>query len=129
MPELHSEETIEDRSARFARVVWGLLLTWTGAVVLLQWGWGVGLAGAGIILLGAQAVRARVGLKVDGFALALGALFVISGAGSLLRIAIDLFPLVCIAAGITILVSAWTSRARRVSRAPADLHAPPHPRP
>ncbi len=125
MADVHSEVATDDLSKSVARVVWGLLLIWTGAVVLLNWGWGVGFVGAGAILLGAQVVRRYLRLKMDGFGLVAGALFVICGAGSLVGVAIDLFPVVCILAGVALLVSNWTARTRH---APGDLRAPSHPR-
>ena len=128
MAEVHSEVATEDLSKSIARVVWGLLLIWTGAVVFLNWGWGVGFVGAGAILLGAQAVRRYLRLKVDGFGLVAGAFFVICGAGSLFKLAIDLFPVLCILAGIALLVSAWTARTRHASGGHADLQSPSHPR-
>ncbi len=127
MAEVHSEVVSEVESSRnVARAVWGLLLIWTGAAIFLRWGWGVGAVGAGGILLGAQAVRRYQRLEVDRFGLIAGALLVLSGAGSLFQVAIDLFPLVIIAAGIVLLVSTWTSRARHPSDGRPDLTA--HPR-
>ncbi len=129
MAEVHSEAASEVESSRnVARAVWGLLLIWTGAVVFLHWGWGVGFAGAGAILLGAQAVRRYRRLPVDGFGLIAGALFVVCGAGSLFQVAIDLLPLLIIAAGIGLLVSTWTSRPRHTPGGRPDLQAPSHPR-
>ncbi len=124
MADVQSVIATEDSSRRIARVAWGLLLIWTGAVVLLDWGWGVGFVGAGAILLGAQVVRRTLRLKMDGFGLVAGALFVICGAGSLAGVAIDLFPVVCILAGVALLVSSWTARTRH---AHGDLRAPAHP--
>ncbi len=128
MADMHSEVATEDLSKSIARVVWGLLLIWTGAVVFLNWGWGVGFVGAGAILLGAQAVRRYLRLKVDGFGLVAGAFFVICGAGSLLKVAIDLFPVFCILAGVALLVSTWTARRRHAHSGEPDLQASSHPR-
>jgi hypothetical protein len=128
MADVHPEVVTEDSSNRIARVVWGLLLIWTGAVVLLQWGWGVGFVGAGAILLGAQAVRTYLRLKVDGFGLTAGALFALCGAASLFKVAIDLFPVLCILAGLALLVSTWRASTRHATSRQVDLQAPPHPR-
>ncbi len=128
MADVQSDVATEDPSRRIARVVWGLLLIWTGAVAFLSWGWGVGFLGAGAILLGAQAVRRYLQLKMDGFGLVAGALFVICGAGSLSGVAIDLFPVICILAGVALLVSTWTARTRHAPGGQSDLQAPPHPR-
>jgi hypothetical protein len=129
MADVHSEVATEDSSKSIARVVWGLLLVWTGAVALLQWGWGVGFVGAGAVLLGAQAARRYLRLEVEGFGLTAGALFVLCGAASLFRVAIDLLPVLCIVAGLAVLVSTWMARTRRPASGQADLQAPSHPRP
>ena len=128
MADVHSDVATEDSSRRIARVVWGLLLIWTGAVVLLNWGWGVGFLGAGDILLGAQVARRHLRLRIDGFGLVAGALFVICGAGSLFGVAIDLFPVVCILAGVALLVSTWTARTRHAPSGQTHLQPSSHPR-
>jgi hypothetical protein len=128
MADVKPEIVTESSSSRIARVVWGLLLIWTGAVVLLQWGWGVGFTGAGAILLGAQAVRRYLRLEMDGLGLVAGALFVVCGVGSLFQVPIDLFPVLCILAGVALLVSTWSARARRASSGQVDVQAPSHPR-
>lgn len=125
MTEVRSELGSEaESSGNVVRAVWGLLLIWTGSVVFLHWGWGLGALGAGVILLGAQAVRRYRRLEVDRFGLIAGALLLICGAGSLLEVAIDLFPLLIVAAGLGLLVSAWASRTRH--GAGAGLEAHPH---
>ncbi len=129
MPDVPTDVSSECASRNVARVVWGLLLIWVGAALLLRWSWGVGLAGAGAILLAAQAYRRATRLEVDGFGLIVGLVLLICGAWNLLDVAIGLVPLLCIAAGIALLVSTWT--ARRVHGAgggSTDLHAPSHPR-
>jgi len=115
-------------SRSISRVVWGLLLIWVGAVVLLSWGWGVGALGAGAILLGAQAVRRYRRIEVEGFGLVAGALLAICGAASLFRVPIDLFPVLCILAGIALLVQAWTARTHHPSPERAEDQAPHSPR-
>ncbi len=128
MADVSSEVVVEDSSQRIARVAWGALLIWTGVVVFLRWGWGVGLVGAGAILLGAQAARHHQRLKLDGFALAAGALLVLCGAASLLDVAIAFFPVACVVAGLAVLLSSWLSRGRGAAAGHAPLQPPPHPR-
>ena len=41
---------------------WGLLLIWSGTALLLHFGWGVGLIGAGAIVLAMHGVRRYAGL-------------------------------------------------------------------
>ncbi len=99
MPAARTEST-EGASNTVARVAWGLLLIWIGAALLLRWSWGVGLLGAGAILLAAQAYRRTSGLAVDGFGLVAGMVLAVCGAANVLGVAIEVVPLVCIALGV-----------------------------
>lgn len=130
MPGPRSDVPLESASKDVARVVWGLLLIWVGAALLLHWTWGVGLLGAGAILLAAQAYRRVVGLKMDGFGLVAGLVLIVCGIGNLVGFAIELVPLLCIAAGVGVLVSTWTAhRAHLRGSGGPDLHVPSHPHP
>ncbi len=116
MEEAGREVASVELSRNVARAVWGLLLIWIGAGLLLHWSWGVGLLGAGVIRLAAQAVRRSRGVKVEGFGLVAGLLLVISGVWNMFNVALELVPLLCIGAGIALLVSIWTAKgARRAS--------------
>jgi hypothetical protein len=129
MPDPRSDVSPEDTSRTVARAAWGVLLIWMGAALLLRWGWGVSLVGAGAIVLAAQALRRYLRLKLDGFGLVAGALLVLCGAWTLLEVDLELVPLLCIGAGIALLVSTWS--ARRSPRAPGGrggAHAAAHPR-
>jgi hypothetical protein len=128
MADVNPNAAQEAVSRSIGRVVWGLLLIWVGAVVLLSWGWAIGALGAGAILLGAQAVRRSRRIEVEGFGLVAGVLLVISGAASLFHMPVDLFPVLCILAGIALLVQAWTTRAHHASTGRAEVQAPPSPR-
>ena len=119
----------EVASKQIAAAVWGLLLIWTGAALLLHWSWGLGLIGAGTILLAAQAFRRVRGLKPDGLGLVAGALLVVCGVWSALDLAVELVPVLCIGWGVALLVSAL--RAKGTPGAPggsAELPAASHPR-
>lgn len=105
-----------------------MLLIWVGAVLLLHWGWGVGLLGAGAVLLAAQGVRARLRVKVEGFGLVAGALLVACGAADLLQVTFDLVPALCIVGGIALLVSIWIRRDRRAPGEPTEPKAASTPR-
>ncbi len=112
-----------------ARAVWALLLIWTGLATLLHWSWGIGLVGAGAILLVAQAARALLGARIEGFGLVAGVLLVLCGAWNMLAIGLELFPLLCIGAGIALLASMLTARGARRGAEERELHAHSHPRP
>jgi hypothetical protein len=118
----------EDVSRNVARAVWGLLLIWTGAALLLHWSWGVGLLGAGTILLAAQGARRYLRVKIDGFGLVAGALLVVCGVWNMLNLALELVPLLCIGAGTALLVSIWTAKGTRRASEGRELHAHSHPR-
>lgn len=129
MPGARSDEPIETASKDVSRVVWGLLLIWIGTALSLHWTWGVGLLGAGAILLAAQAYRRGAGLKTDGFGLLAGFVLVVCGIGNLAGFAIELVPLLFIAAGIGALISTWTAhRAHLRASGGPDVHAPSRPR-
>ncbi len=128
MPDALSSVPSEELSKNVARVVWGLLLIWTGAAVLLHWSWGVGLVGAGAILLAAQAFRSYRRVNVDRFGLVAGLLLVVCGVWNLSELPVDLLPLLCIVAGIVLLFSTWRG-TRHAGEGRTDLPAPSQPRP
>lgn len=115
------------RSARetLEKVGWGLLLIWTGAALLLHFGWGVGLAGAGAIVLAMQAVRRYAGLHRDPFGIFVGVLLLACGVWLAFDVSVQLVPVLCIVAGVVLLASSW---ARRRQGEHAELHATSHPR-
>ena len=128
MEEALHELSSEEISRTVARAVWGLLLIWIGAALLLHWSWGVGMLGAGAILLGAQAVRRYRRVKVDGFGLVVGLLLVVCGIWNMFDVALALAPLLCIGFGVALLVSIWTAKGTRHAAEGHELHASSHPR-
>lgn len=129
MQDARSDVSSERASKNVARAVWGMLLIWVGAALLLQWSWGTGLVGAGAILVAAQGYRRVSGLKVDRFALVAGLLVVACGVWNLFDVAFELVPLLLIAAGIALLVSTWTSRGTHGAPGTGTSHeAPTHTR-
>jgi hypothetical protein len=123
MQEERHDVSSEDVSRNVARAVWGLLLIWTGAALLLHWSWGVGLVGAGAILLAAQGARRYLRVKLDGFGLVAGVLLVVCGVWNMFDVALELVPLLCIGAGIALLVSIWAARGTRRASEERKLHA------
>ena len=90
---------------------WGLFFIWIGVAVLSKVGWGEGLLGVGIITLGAQVARRYFGLKLEGFWVVVGFFFVLGGVWKLLNVQLGLLPILCIAAGLVLLVSTLVRRA------------------
>lgn len=130
MPDERADDALSEViSDTVARAEWGLLLIWIGAALLLHWSWGAGLAGAGALLLGAQAVRRYARVRLDRFGLVAGLLLVLCGAWSSFDVRVELLPLLCIGAGLALVVSIWTTKGMsHAPDGPADLHASPHPR-
>ncbi len=129
MQEAHHDVSGVELSKKVATAVWGLLLIWIGAALLLHWSWGVGLLGAGAILLGAQAFRRYRRVKVDGFGLVVGSVLAVCGIWNMFDVALALAPLLCIGLGVALLVSIWTAKGNRHAVEGRELHASSHPRP
>lgn len=117
--------TSEERAlgARIDAAAWGVFFVWVGLALLANLGWGVGLIGAGAIMLGAQAWRSVAGVRVDRFAAIVGVLFAVVGIGNLLGLRVEVVPLLFIAAGVGILASTW----RRAHGHHGGLNPPAHP--
>ena len=90
---------------------WSFFFIWIGIALLSNLGWGIGLVGVGIIILGKQATRKYMALRFETFGIVCGALFVLGGIWELLSVQISLVPVVCIAAGLALLVSGLFAKA------------------
>ena len=94
---------------------WGLFFIWMGIALFGHLGWGVGLLGVGIITLGVQAARKYFELKLEGFWVAVGFLFVVGGFCRLVNVQLGLLPILCIVVGVALLVSTLI-RGREINR-------------
>ena len=92
---------------RLETVSWGLFLIMLGGFALL---WsvpeGTWLIGAGVIMLGLNAVRILLGIRVSWFTVILGTVALLSGLGSVYGIRIPVGPLLIILIGLAIIVRA-----------------------
>jgi len=93
-------------SNKLAAVAWGLFFVWIGIAVLADVGIGAGMLGVGIITLGAQIARRQFNLGIEGFWVVVGLLFLVGGLWNLFEAQLPLLPIVLIAAGILLLISA-----------------------
>ena len=91
---------------------WGLFFIWIGIALLVNLGWGIGLLGVGILMLGGQLARKCMALRFEAFWALVGALFILGGVWELLSVRISLIPIVCIVAGVALLVSALLGKPR-----------------
>jgi len=92
-----------DRQLR--AIGWGLFFIWMGLALLMDVGWGAGLLGAGIIIVGEQLARQYFHLKRYSFWTAIGVLFLLGGLWELFGIRVGLGPILCILVGIAFLFS------------------------
>jgi hypothetical protein len=90
---------------------WSFFFIWIGIALLSNVGWGIGLLGVGIIILGKQATRKYMALGFETFGVACGALFLLGGIWELFSVRMSLVPIVCIAAGLALLVSALSGKS------------------
>ena len=115
MTDRNPDQTTVNRRAlnrKLEATGWGLFFIWMGIALFGNIGWGAGLLGVGIITLGAQAARKYFDLKLEGFWLAVGFLFVVGGFWKLVNVQLGLLPILCIVAGIALLASIFVGRAR-----------------
>lgn len=101
----------QDLNKRLETVSWGLFLIMLGGFALVKGvPEGTWLIGAGVIMLGLNAVRLLVGIRASWFTLILGAIALLSGLSSVLGIDIPVGPLLIILIGLAIIVRAFQPR-------------------
>jgi hypothetical protein len=96
-------------------VAWGLLFLWIGIALLANLSWGIGLLGVGVLILGMQTARKYMALPLEIFWVVVGVLFVMGGVWELLSVRVSLIPVVCIVAGIALLISVLSEKATTIS--------------
>lgn len=90
----------------------GLFFIWIGVALIAHLGWGIGLLGVGILMLGGQAARTLMGLRFVTFWAEVGVLFVLGGVWELVDVRVGLVPILCIVAGVFLIVSALAGQPR-----------------
>jgi hypothetical protein len=100
-----------DLNGRLETVAWGLFLIMLGGFALAKdVPEGTWLVGAGLIMLGINAIRLLVGIRASWFTLILGTIALLSGLGSVYGIDIPVGPLLIILIGLAIVVRALQPR-------------------
>jgi hypothetical protein len=56
-----------------------IFIIWTGTAMLVAMPWGWFLVGLGILILAAQLARSRMNIKIEGFRVAWGTVFLVGG--------------------------------------------------
>jgi hypothetical protein len=101
----------KDLNRRLEAVGWGLFLIMLGGFALVKGvPEGTWLIGAGLIMLGLNAVRMLVGIRASWFTLIIGTIALLSGLGSVLGIDIPVGPVLIILIGLAIVVRALQPR-------------------
>ena len=98
-PEIGRTET----ARRIDSVAWALFFIWIGLAVLADMPWGWFFVGVGIVIFAAQIARSRVGMKLEGFWLACGTVFLAGGLWTLLKLPWPLAPILLILLGVALL--------------------------
>jgi len=92
---------------------WAAFFIWIGIAMLLAIPWGWFLVGLGILILAAQLARLQVNIKIEGFWVTWGAVFLIGGLWTVLNLASwPLAPIVLILLGVVQLAKAIMSIRR-----------------
>lgn len=111
----HAVGTVADKQVAVQKlnaIGWGLFFIWIGIALLANLSWGVGLLGVGILILGGQMARRYMTLRFEAFWVLVGALFVVGGVWEMLSVRVGLIPILCIGAGVALLVSALIGNRR-----------------
>ena len=92
---------------RLQTISWGLFLIMLGGFALLKSvPEGTWLVGAGVIMLGLNAVRLLLGIRIGWFTVILGLVALFSGLGSIYGVSIPVGPLLVILIGLAIILRA-----------------------
>ena len=109
---LHPSTADHATARKIDATTWGLLLLMTGVLLLLpshsvpQGAW---LLLAGMILLGASALRYVTRLRVSAFIVALGLLAVVAGISAIAGMDLPLFAVFLVLLGASIMLRSWFS--------------------
>jgi len=95
-----------DLSHKLAVIGWSLFLIWIGLAFLMEVNPVFGLLGVGIITLGMQVARKNYNLKLEGFWVVIGLLFVIGSLWNLFQPQVPLMPILMVVAGILLFLYA-----------------------
>jgi len=98
-PPQESPDNSGERSRQIDSAAWAVFFIWVGVTMLAHVPWGWFLIGVGALILGAQLCRWQIGLKVDGFGVACGLIFLAGGAWDLLALQWPLAPVLLILLG------------------------------
>ena len=102
-PTLDKGSFISERAQQLDAVVWAAFFIWIGVGMLAAVPWGWFLVGVGALIGAAQFARLQIGLAIDGFWIACGAVILAAGLWDVLRLPWPLAPVLLIGLGIVLL--------------------------
>lgn len=100
-----SAETSE-RARQLGAVAWAVFFIWVGIAMLTDMPWGWSLLGVGILTLASQLARWQMDMRVEGFWVACGVVFLAAGLWTLLKLSWPLAPILIILFGAALLAKA-----------------------
>lgn len=101
----------KELNSRLETVGWGLFLIMLGGFALVpDVPEGTWLIGAGLIMLGLNAIRLLVGIRPSWFTLILGTIALLAGLSSVLGVDIPVGPILIILIGLAVIVRALQPR-------------------
>ncbi len=103
---MNSPQPAAEKSEKISSVAWAVFFIWAGIAMLSNLPWGWFLLGVGILTLTAQFARWLMDVKIEGFWVACGGVFLIGGLWTLLELPWPLAPILVILLGL-----AWLGRA------------------
>ncbi len=99
---------------RFGAIAWGLLLLWVSVAIATSVGSGVGLVGAGVIVLGAEVARKWIlKLSAETMMVVVGIVFIAGGIVKLVVDQVDPLPVTCLVAGAAVILGMFRSKPSR----------------
>jgi hypothetical protein len=97
-----SSDNIGGLARRLESAAWATFVVWAGIAMLTEVSWGWFFVGVGVITLAAQFVRWQMGLRIEGFWIICGAMFLAGGAWDLLAIRWAFAPVLLIVLGLAL---------------------------
>ncbi len=103
---MNSTQLGTEKSEKIGSVAWAGFFIWVGTVILANLPWGWFLLGVGIIILAGQIARWLLGMEIENFWAACGAVFLAGGLWTLLNLPWPLAPILLILLGVLLLAKA-----------------------
>jgi len=101
----------QELNKRLESIGWGLFLFMIGGLAFVKnVPEGTWLIGAGIIMLGLNAVRLMSGIRASGFTVVLGTIALVAGIGDVYGVDVPVWPLLIILIGLAVVVRALPPR-------------------